>query len=297
MPVIRLYPHGMTAGVAPNVKNHTPPKRGKVSGWSHGATRRNTRFLYSVEDDKLAGVGLAVTLTVRECPASAQDWHRMRRALIKRMERAGMVRLHWVTEWQRRGVPHLHAAMYFDELPELASALAVGVRRAWAGSGWRSTPIGVAVALGAVEHCQHVEPITDAVGWRKYVSKHASRGVSNYQRSDAGIPAGWRGETGRVWGTCGDWPTRGEVRINVQGREGDGGWFAFRRVVRGWRRADARAEPVEQKRACRVRAARHMLKCGNRALSEVRGLSEWAEPGPQDDFLAAVAGMGYAVTC
>jgi hypothetical protein len=40
-----------------------------------------------------------------------------------------------------------------------------------------------------------------------------------------------------------------------------------------------------------------MLKCSNRALSEVRGLSEWAEPGPQDDFLAAVAGMGYAVTC
>lgn len=297
MPVVRLYPHGFTAGVAPRVTNHTPPKRGKVAGWSQGATRRNTRFLYSVEDDGLSGVGVAVTLTLKECPATGAEWHKLRRAWVKRMERLHMVRLHWVTEWQRRGVPHLHCAVYFDELPELAEMLAVKCRRAWAGQGWLSEADGVAVGFGALERSQHAEPITDAVGWRKYVSKHASRGVSNYQRAAQGIPVGWQGQTGRVWGTCGEWPTRAEVRVNVQGREGDGGWFAFRRLVRSWRRADARAEPVPQKRVGRIRAARSMLKCSERNLSEVRGLSEWAEQGPQDDFLAAVAGMGYAVTC
>jgi hypothetical protein len=283
--------------VGPKVNDHQRAPRGKVTGWSAGATRRNTRFLYSVEDDGLTGVGLAVTLTVRDCPPSAREWHALRRAWIKRMQRAHMIRLHWVTEWQRRGVPHLHAAIYFDELPELAGVLAVRARRAWAGSGWRSEPDGVAVPFGAGEFAQHVEPITDAVGWRQYVSKHASRGVSNYQRAAAGIPDGWRGETGRVWGTCGEWPVRDAVRINLQGSEGDGGWFAFRRVVRGWRRADARAEPVAAKRPGRIRAARAMLKASERGLSEVRGLSEWAGRGPQDDFLAAVAGMGYSVTC
>ena len=100
-----------------------------------------------------------------------------------------------------------------------------------------------------------------------------------------------------MWGTCGEWPTREAVRINLQGSEGDGGWFAFRRLVRGWRCADARAEPMAEKRPGRILAARRMLQANDRALSEVRGLSEWAERGPQDDFLAAVAGMGYAVTC
>ncbi|WP_425527867.1 rolling circle replication-associated protein, partial [Xylella fastidiosa] len=67
-----------------------------------------------VREDKLTGVGLALTLTVRDCPATAQEWQRMRRAWEKRMKRAGMIRVHWVTEWQRRGVPHLHCAIWFS---------------------------------------------------------------------------------------------------------------------------------------------------------------------------------------
>ena len=62
-----------------------------------GATRRNTEFLMSVRTDQLTGAGVAITLTVRDCPPSAEDWHKLRRAWEKRMVRAGMVRLHWVT--------------------------------------------------------------------------------------------------------------------------------------------------------------------------------------------------------
>ena len=70
-----------------------------------GATRRNTEFLMSVKTDQLTGAGVALTLTVRDCPPTADDWHRLRRAWEKRMVRAGMLRLHWVTEWQRREFP------------------------------------------------------------------------------------------------------------------------------------------------------------------------------------------------
>lgn len=279
----RLYPHGCTAGVGPKVANHEPPKRGKVSGWSSGATRRNTRFLYSVEDDGLTGCGLAVTLTVRECPPSAAAWHALRRAWIERMRRFGMIRLHWVVEWQRRGVPHLHAAVYFDD-----AVHPMNVMRAW---------VEIAQAFGAGMGGQHVTPITDALGWRKYVSKHASRGVSNYQRSDANIPRGWQGQTGRVWGICGKWPRRGPVEFHLAGSEGDGAWFAFRRLVRAWRLSGARCDPDLAARAGRVLAARGMLRCSDRARSEVRGLSEWMEFDVQLRFFDALAGMGYSVSC
>ncbi|MGN5699134.1 replication protein, partial [Xanthomonas citri pv. mangiferaeindicae] len=39
------------------------------------------------------------------------------------MQRAGMVRLHWVTEWQRRGVPHLHCAIWFPDLYDLVTPI------------------------------------------------------------------------------------------------------------------------------------------------------------------------------
>ena len=95
-----------------------------------GATRRNTRFLYSVQEDQLDGHGYAVTLTLKSCPPSSKDWHRIRRAWEMRMVRAGMIRLHWVTEWQRRGVPHLHCAIWFPETTPPVQAMD-SIVRAW----------------------------------------------------------------------------------------------------------------------------------------------------------------------
>ncbi len=64
MPAITFYRHGLTASIM-SKGNPNPPKRGKVVGWSDGAARRNVKFLRSVDERELHGVGWAATLTVK----------------------------------------------------------------------------------------------------------------------------------------------------------------------------------------------------------------------------------------
>ncbi|MFO5759614.1 hypothetical protein ACLBQR_30010, partial [Klebsiella pneumoniae] len=115
----------------------------------------------SVRTDQLTGAGVALTLTLRDCPPTADDWHKLRRAWEKRMVRAGMVRLHWVTEWQRRGVPHLHCALWFEDRYDIACAV----------DHW----VAVASAYGAGHRGQHGRIIDGPVGWFQYLAKHAAR--------------------------------------------------------------------------------------------------------------------------
>ena len=68
------------------------------------------RFLYSVLTPELPvsaiGVpllGLSGSLTLRDCPPSHDDWKTLREALFFRLRRKGLYRLHWLTEWQKRG--------------------------------------------------------------------------------------------------------------------------------------------------------------------------------------------------
>ena len=261
---------------------HQRVPRGDVQGWSTGAARRNTEFLMSVMDRQLDGHGYAATLTLRTCPPTADAWHRLRKSWTMRMQRAGMVRLHWVTEWQRRGVPHLHCAIWFplDMPPSLAMDSIV---RAWLQLG---EPYGVG------SRGQHVAGITGAVGWFQYLSKHAARGVNHYQRNAANMPEGWKRKTGRVWGKWGDWPVQEAVRINLQDQHGDGGWFVYRRLVRAWRRADARASGD----AYRMRSARRMLRCSDRSRSRLIGFMEWMPFEVQMALIGQVAARGYSVT-
>ena len=105
MPVITVYQHGQSSGTPPMRNDHQRAKRDDVTGWSDKTARSNTRFLQSVSLDGLSGHGFAFTLTLRDCPESHDDWHKIRKAFTMRLQRSGMIRLHWVTEWQRRGVP------------------------------------------------------------------------------------------------------------------------------------------------------------------------------------------------
>ncbi|WP_201793931.1 hypothetical protein, partial [Escherichia coli] len=68
-----------------------------------------------------------------------------------RLRRAGLVRLHWLTEWQKRGVPHLHGIAYFPAAYEASTV------------GWNW--IAVAEKYGANIRSQHVVPVTDMQGW------------------------------------------------------------------------------------------------------------------------------------
>lgn len=256
------------------MNSHNRAPRGEVSGWTDGATRRNTRFLYSIREHELDGNGFAITLTVRDCPPSAAEWTRMRNAWIHRMKRAGMIRLHWVTEWQRRGVPHLHCAIWFPP-DQQATVL----------SAW----IDIAKQYGATDRGQHGRVIDGPVGWFQYLSKHAARGAKHYQRSSANLPEAWQKKTGRMWGHWGDWPAREAIRLELE----LDGFHALRRLVRAWRLADARASGD----VYRIRSARSMLTSNSPTQSAVRGVSEWVPEAIQDAFLANLATRGFSVTC
>lgn len=251
MPTLQAYKNGLTMGHAGH--NGSPPLRGEVTGWTPASVRRHTRWLYGVEAPALTGYGYAVTLTIRETPPDAASWQAARAAWVERLRRRGMVRLHWVVEWQRRGTPHLHCAVYFAE--PLAPVDQFGLIAAW---------LEVTNAWGPRAAAQTIKPITGAEGWLQYLSKHAARGVKHYQRW--GKPDGWL-KTGRLWGHAGDWPTEPPIRADLTLAE----YHRLRRLVRSWRVADARAAGDWT----RLTYARRMLACPDRALSSVRGVSEW----------------------
>lgn len=291
--LVSAYRNGVTMGTPPTNPNRNPAKRGKVTGWSAAAVRRHTKWLYAVQPEALDGDGFAFTLTVRDCPPNAAAWASVRRAFVKRMERAGATRIHWVTEWQRRKVPHLHGVVYFGSLT-LAEATPLIVV-AW---------LQVAAEYAPGLRSQHVDAITGAVGWLQYLSKHAARGVAHYQRQ--GKPEGWD-STGRLWGHGGSWPVGEPMRFDLD----RAGGYRLRRLARSWRVADARAayrrqlehpasDPVVQAQRLsaarrRIRSARRMLRCSDPQLSAVRGVSEWIPEDVALSMLWHLVGLGYGV--
>lgn len=292
MPVIKVYHHGVTAAMPPSKNSHERAKRGVVNGWSKSAARNNTRWLRSISPDSFGNdeeFGVAFTFTLRDCPDSSDEWHKLRRAFIERLRRLGMLRLHWVTEWQRRGVPHLHGIVFFSyssclsqtDVSGLPLPLDSVIKNHW---------VDLAKKYGASPYAQDLKTVTDIKGWFKYLSKHASRGAEHYQRSSEGIPSGWI-KTGRVWGHCGDWKTDEAVQLNVS----NGFYFALRRIVRKWRLSDARdalkrqpmmkldrdkyffLNPHWLSAKKRISSARRMLKSNDLKKSQVRGVSEWID--------------------
>lgn len=272
MPTLTVYRHGATMGTGN--PSATPPLRTACVGWSASSIRRNVRFLYSVDERPLADLeGMALTLTVKVCPESGADWGRCRLAFLEALRRSGVQLVHWVTEWQRRGVPHLHLACYWQPHctpnPEIIIAHWLRITSQY-DSGRTS---------------QHTARIFDALGWNQYTSKHAARGLHHYQRSPENVPKAWRGSSsGRMWGTSGTWPVSPPLPLDLTSQAS----WTYRRLVRGYRIAQARARALKV-RSRSVRAARRMLACPSRHLSEVRGVSEWIPQAVQFRIIEAVA--------
>jgi hypothetical protein len=297
MPVLKLYPNGLTGGVPPRLVNHNPISRGDCEGWTLKSSRSNTRFLYSIRSPELPTaadgtllLGLALSFTLLDCPPSHEDWRNVREAFFDRLRRRGLYRLHWLTEWQKRGVPHLHAALWFD----------VSAVRAYMLKNWPTLPVAAFEVLLKADWlmltaryrssngAQDIKPISDDLGWLKYLSKHAARGAAHYQRAIGSMPAGWQ-KTGRMWGHLGDFPTSEPLGLDLD----DAGWFQFRRIVRRWRISQARSE--RQPSARRIRSARRMLCCSDRALSWVRGVSEWISLDLGLSIVHWLSSVGYSV--
>lgn len=275
MRVFKLYRHGFTLGTNSYEPGAKRPRgeRGSVGGWSHGSTSRNIGFLRSIDETGLTGVGLALTLTVRDCPPSSDVWHRIRDTFIKRLVRMGLIRMHWVIEWQRRGVPHLHCACYFPA--DSDRLLPAKIVKSWTE---------LVADYGASPFAQYVLPVTDSIGWFQYVSKHAARGVNHYQRSSENIPESWKQKTGRMWGKVGDWPTKDFSEIYLA----DKTFFAFRRIVQRWRFADARSSGNK----FRILSAKKYLHKPEK-LGRVLGASEWLPEQASLQVLFFLKSQGY----
>lgn len=279
MPSVSVYRHG-TAGGTPGVNHGNAGIRGEVGGWTAASSRRNLRFLWSVDVGRLTGAGWSFTLTVRDCPPSPKDWATWCAIYWKRLMAADALRLHWVIEWQRRGCPHLHGSVYFP-----ASMTRREVENVLLDGWLYRNPYGPA------RISQRCLPIYDAVGWGEYVAKHAARGVRHYQRSPENIPLQWQGRTGRMWGYRGDWPLTPPVRLTLQGSEGDGGFFAFRRLVRSYARSRAYRSGDGAGRSY----ARSMLKANTRELGEVRGVSHWVPQPVIEDLMLNLSDRGFSL--
>lgn len=258
MRTVTAYNNGATMGAGNPDPSGGP--RGAVLGWSPSSVRRHKRWLYSVDALSLSGVGTAVTLTLRDCPPSHQDWQYVLQLLMQWLRDNGAIRWHWVVEWQRRGVPHLHMAAYGprDMGPDIEAA-------------W----VRITSLYGSDHRGQVSKPITGPMGWLKYLSKHASRSVKHYQRQ--GMPSGWS-KTGRLWGYGGDWPTELPIKAEVTPQT----FWKIRRAVQKWARADA-VSRGDNRSAAYLKRSR---ACSDRSLSEVRGISEWV---PQDVMLELLA--------
>ena len=184
MAKLKLYPLGVSA-YQPSGHRRQPPPKSEVSGWTVNSTRSLVRWLYSVDLARIDGHLLAFTFTVRDCPATPDDWKRLREAFFRRMHHRGVTQIFWLTEWQRRGVPHLHGVIVAPSLSGLCPH--------WE---W----FEAAKKYGARLESQHINFIHDARGWMEYLAKHSARGVSHYQRNQKHAPVGWQDKTGRMWG-------------------------------------------------------------------------------------------------
>lgn len=278
MSTVSVYQGGLSMALNRRGGNPSPVKRGKITGWTQPQVKRMERFLWSVpRDERLTGYGYAVTLTLRDCPASAAEFHRLRKVWIVRAQRSGMVRLHWVIEWTARKIPHLHLAAYW---PEKLSAREQHALKLW----WSE----ISGQYGAQVGGQHVADVTGVGGWFEYLTKHSGRGVAHYQRS--GIPEGWE-SSGRLWGRVGDWPIEPPIEVELTVTQ----HVHLRRLFRSWRVARARALLVRAQRfgdtPQNLRSRRQALvyaRRSNRVREDVWRLPGASAPIPESEALRLV---------
>ena len=243
----------------PNNKKKIVFERGETNGWTASSTRSLTKWLYGA-DVREFGDGIAFSFTVKDYPADASKWAAVRKRFILRLKRLGMTHFQWLTEWQLRGCPHLHGCVWVDNY-QGDRTLAL-IEQAW---------LGASKEYGSEIWGQDIKPIRDFLGWKNYLSKHASRSAHNDQRSNVNMPKTWT-KSGRMWGYWGEWPT-----FNLEFEICEKGGHAYRRIIKGWRLASSRSEIDPKKRKGRVRSAKKMFKSSIQNLSSVRGLSEWSD--------------------
>lgn len=247
-------------------------KKGRLLGWTVEARRNFRDFMLSVVHEEMDYKdALVVTLTTRHAPVTSGEATKRLRAVLQRLRRGGLVRWLLIVEFNRQRVPHYHGIVF--------GVSQYDVWRAWSGV---QGDLGVRLAAQQIEYCD------DEKRWFGYLMSHLGKGglrSSEGQRSAAQAPLSWivDGSLGRMWRKGGDWPVMETSKVDVHPVD----LFRARRRMRQYRVAEARervgkALSSYQDRKARksLVAARGMLRCGDRALSVVRGaVATGATPG------------------
>lgn len=298
MPTITMMPLGIN-GHFPGPGNPAPPARGNTRGLTPSAARRCKKFLMSIDPGKLTGHAFTYTFTLPRCPETSDEWGRLKKALFRKFKEMGCHRHHHVTEWTRRGVPHLHGFIFFhDHRTKYLPAF----RRTF--HGIRTTPrevvnvwLEITKKYGTLDVAQHVQDCNNDISarWFQYLSKHSSRSARHYQRDAEKVPKGWK-STGSMWGKSGsDWPIiQDEYEIPEQV------FHRLRRIVRAHARSRAITDlrnaqwASEERRELLTRQAmgtlqylRSQKKITNPKQSAVRPISEWVVSDLSSDMIEA----------
>jgi len=270
---LKLYPHGITAGIPGKPRRDIDHVRGECKGWSRNSVRSLLRLLYSLDLQASAtgGHAFSFTFTLKRAPATPDHWKRLREAFFRSIHRLGVSKVVWLTEWQRRGVPHLHGIVI---LPS-------GVLPHFFVAAW----LRAAKDYEANLYGQDCKPIYDTVGWCEYLGKHSARGVDHYQRNSANIPKGWQGKTGRLWGRRGDWVIRDPIPLRMSRQC----FFSLRRVLKRKAISEARSA----KRWTSLSFCRRSLKCGDAVFSQLRGVSQFIEHSEALAIIENLQSSGY----
>jgi hypothetical protein len=127
---------------------------------------------------------LAFTFTVHRKDLTEADWRAIMKAMNMRMTRLGVAAV-WRIELQRRGVPHLHVALWLPlDLPMSQETAVEAIENAWLElTGEIGDP-------AAREHAVHWKAILSP-GWAVYMALHDGKKKEGQ--------LGWQGKQWGIW--------------------------------------------------------------------------------------------------
>lgn len=307
MPTITIRAHGVCATRNQTVVNpetgeivkltaFQPPERTATKGWTVNVARRNEQRLQQIDFDAVEGFPAFVTLTMpsgQMSDVSAAMFHGWLKRWLQFMKRHGLVHYYWILEFQASGNPHLHVLVWLDHEPDALETFKAlkpwvgilnksGVGARLQGQIWESIDVGGTITVDGERVPAHPERVL------MYLAKHAARGVAHYQRQIANMPEDWQYRSGRVWGHDRGLPLCAQQEVECDYLT----FHRFRRLVRRWRLAEARAIKDRDRRRQAIVQARGSLKCGRPDISPYRGVSAWIPSDVASQLLDAAEAMG-----
>ena len=307
MPTISIRAHGVSAtrnqtlvnpetGEIMKLAAFNQPERTATKGWTPNVARRNEQRLQQIDFDAVEGVPAFVTLTMPSGQmedVTAAMFHSWLKSWLRYMKRHGMSHYYWILEFQASGNPHLHVLVWLDHTPDpletyraLRSWVGIlnksGVGARLQGQIWENIDVGGEITVDGERVPAHPERVL------MYLAKHAARGVAHYQRQVENMPEDWQYRSGRVWGHDRSLPLRAQQDVECDYAT----FHRFRRLVRRWRLAEARAIKDRDRRRQAIVQARGSLKCGRPDISPYRGVSAWIPSDVASQLLDAAEAMG-----